>query len=274
MRKHPIASIYVLGPILSIIIGVLFTGRIVGFLGWRLDLLTGEKYCFQDFAAVLGSFLLLFLFTKWFAPEYKGCFKKLDGSVDRKFGLLMLAAVIIDIAYCLTGSDGFIIPNAITLAAFADALSAGVLEETACRALPISIAMRKGPEKKHMITALAVACVPFGLLHLMNLFSTEMSVTMVLVQVVFAVGIGFLFATIYMRTGNILVSMCLHFLHDFLINLAKLVAQQQGIDTNEVSAFDIVTVGIFGVCCIIIAILMLKGHEEEITVVWNDRWSR
>ena len=269
-RKHPLLSIYILGPVLSIVFAFLFSEILMAFIGSVFEGLTGLGFMTTLFA-IIGGLLALLIHKKWFAPEYKGSFAKFSFS-DKSFLIPFAAGAVIDlisIIYCAVTSDvQAVIPS---VALTFEAIMAGVCEETIARVFPVSLAMRNTKDKSRIVTAVLVSAIPFGLLHLINIFSGQDVFTSV-VQAIYAAALGVFFGAVYLRTGNVLVTMIFHFLHDyaaFVINGnedTSIMAAMTGRDAVEA----LVPVLLLMVC----GIMLIRGHKDEIEEKWKGIWSQ
>lgn len=101
------------------------------------------------------------------------------------------------------------LPWAITMA-----LIPGFVEELGMRGVVFG-ALRQRLRGQHArLNAFIISAVLFALLHLVNL--TGENVMAVLVQMISALGGGFLFAALYERSGNLLSAMVYHFSFDYI----------------------------------------------------------
>ncbi len=85
-------------------------------------------------------------------------------------------------------------------------LSVGFLEELIFRGF-----LFEALRKKSLKTAVVVSSLTFGVGHIINLFNgSGMSFEAVLLQVVFAVSVGFLFVMVYLRSGSLIPCILSH----------------------------------------------------------------
>jgi len=281
-REHKILDKPVLAAILLMIWGVLWYSLIGGVPGaiaggiiagasgiTDTETVTGYVSAATSFSAAAAAILGLVMHRIWFAGEYRGSVHgKLFRGKDVMISWLVLfgVTVITDIiGLALTGVE-------FKVSAVAVALMAGIGEEMAIRVLPVSVMMRDWMDEKHIPAALWFSSVAFGLIHLENILSGA-GVAITIVQVIMAVGIGVFFAAIYLRSGNILMCMIFHVVHDFICLLAKNVYSASGVAESG-SAFDMVSSLILGAAACALGIYMTrKSVRSDIVSVWRERWN-
>lgn len=239
-------------------------------LGNPLDarLFQGDMVLMPLFAAIAGV-LMLFLFQWWFKDDFRGCYsgKWIDKGMRIPFLIVVAAALGIIL-------EGYIVNGikAPTLTAITGSLMAGIVEEVAFRMIPISLAMRRGSEKKNICIAIIVSTILFGLIHVGNI-SAGQSAVGTLLQVVNAIGLGVFLGAIYLRTGNLLITMIYHTVYDFLVFL-QAGADGLIVDMGKTATVDNAFMLVFTVITFGCGLWLLKGSSQTIAEVWDDRWSR
>ena len=94
-----------------------------------------------------------------------------------------------------------------------------------------------------------------------------------LIQVAYAMGVGMLFGAVYLRTGNILVTMIAHFSFDFLEFIrSDLSASAGAMQTMGIG--DWITIAAGALAGVIGILLTRKKYHAEIMEVWKDRWNQ
>jgi uncharacterized protein len=94
------------------------------------------------------------------------------------------------------------------------ALSAGICEEVLFRLIPLSVMMHADGGKEKIFTGCAVSSLIFGVFHGLNLIAGADPVN-TLFQILYASGLGLIFAGIYVRTENLWLPIILHTILDF-----------------------------------------------------------
>lgn len=221
------------------------------------------------YSVVIAALLMLFIHSRYFRPDYKGSFRK-EGLKDKKSLIAMGVFLLVDAVVAVFGilRVGFSAPSAYTLAI---ALMAGVGEETSYRAIPVSAMMHTYGKKGSYLPALIISSVIFGLIHLSNI-AAGAALPITLLQVISAAISGAFFCAIYLRTGNIFLTMLLHFLHDLMSFC--MATQSTGILTMEVTTADYMENAVIAILQILLTIWLLKGQNKKISEVWKERWSR
>jgi len=268
-RKHVLLSIPVLGAVLLMVHSYFAGSFIFAIPGLLLDKYIGnEAYGFNSLFSAIGAVLVLLIHKRWFREEFKGCLRKDYG--DTKFKIIVIAFIVFDLAVMLCSfiGCGLSVP---TLKLTFMAINAGFFEEVTFRALPISLAMRSNDNKKCIIIAVAVSSVIFGVTHSLNVLGGGDVFGMIL-MVVRTFGKGVLYAAIFLRTGNILITIAMHAFHDYIAVLPFL--GSTSITTQAVSTLNSVLIVVYTVITVVVAVLLLKGHSDEIMAVWRERWNK
>ena len=104
--------------------------------------------------------------------------------------------------------------------ALINGLSPGLLEEVLFRIIPISFVMKNKDRERYMVPVLVWTSLAFGLIHGINILAGADPFT-TLLQVLYAMGAGFVFGAIYMRTGNFWILILLHTMTDFFAYLKE-----------------------------------------------------
>lgn len=268
-KKHPVLSIPVLGAVLLAIHAYMAYGLVFACPGALLDKYIADgAFGFTSLFAAIGGIVVLFIHKFWFRDEFKGCVRKDYG--DRKFKWLVTFFVLFDLAaiLCTYLSSTIAIP---TLELTFMALMAGIGEEVTFRALPISIAMRNSDNKKCIVIAVAVSSFLFGIFHSLNALAGGDVLTVTL-MVIRTFGKGVLYAAIFLRTGNILITIVMHVFHDYIAFFAALGSTD--VTPRAVTVLNSVVLIAYTIITVIVAVLLLKGHSDEIMDVWRERWNK
>lgn len=264
VRKHKVLS----HPIVALFLLMLWGMSVYQIFGVIIQGVLGED--FTGFGAAIGAVVALLIHKVWFAPEFKGSVgKPAFRSKDVMFAVIAFAVMLI-------GMDIFNLVThdvALVLAALGTAVMAGVGEEMSLRVLPMSVMMRDWMDEKHIPFVAYSTSVFFGLVHFLNLFKGA-ALSDTIFQCISAVGIGVMFGAIYLRTGNILLCMILHALHDLLALMVVGATDSNGV-ILEMSTFDAITSVIVGVVGLALGTYLIrKSVRADIVAVWKERWNQ
>ncbi len=96
---------------------------------------------------------------------------------------------------------------------------------------------------------------------------------MSLIQAFYAFCVGLLFAAIYLRTGNMWITIFLHSITD-MIAFVELEAQQNfAVQVTRVGAADQLLLIGFGILYLINALYIFrKSKRDEVLQTWNRKW--
>ena len=92
---------------------------------------------------------------------------------------------------------------------------------------------------------------------------------------IYSVGVGFVFATIYMRTGNIWIPIFLHSLTDTIYFLGAAEQSSGGVLSQGSSASDVTILLLYGVLYFANGFYIFRrSKREDIPKVWEQRWNK
>ncbi|MCQ2911787.1 MAG: CPBP family intramembrane metalloprotease [Clostridia bacterium] len=243
-----------------------------------------KSYLYVLFYLVF-SFTVLILFDKYYSPEYKG-----NSLSSKKIFKGILFLVPTYLACALMDFLVFIQVGGITFDfyEFFAGLRPGVFEEVLCRGLIIPVLLF-GCKKNNIFKAAFISSALFGVWHIMNFFYGA-SLRSTAIQVVYAFGIGLVFAAVYLRTGSLWPSIIVHSLIDCTANIAEIgikllqtkeaaselgeQAAETATQTSGLSLNDGFLLFAFLVTFISGLILLRKTKHNEIVSIWKDRSSK
>lgn len=151
-------------------------------------------------------------------------------------------------------------------------ITPGVTEEILCRIIPLSFAMKSPEREKRVQPAVVFTSLIFGLGHIINIFSGADIVT-TLFQVLYATGTGFLFGTVYIRTGNMWITIILHSLTDFIFFLGKDSQLSGGVLSESTGASSAVFLLVFALLYFVNAFIVFrKETPESPSAIWERVW--
>lgn len=217
---------------------------------------------------IIASLLLLWFFKRWLYPEFEGM---LHGDVS--VGVRLACFIIIYWVICFPIQ--FLFTPAVfgwpTIGTLSMSLVAGFTEEIAFRGVPVSLLMRQWHSEKKILTTLILTSAIFGLFHATNLFAgADFGST--IFQVIGSAGMGAFFCGLYLRTGNLWISIAVHAIHDILCFL-DVAGIQEGVVVQSVTWFSFLDVS----CAVglgILGIWMVRPSKRaEIRQLWDRKWN-
>ncbi|WP_367342730.1 lysostaphin resistance A-like protein [Limosilactobacillus sp.] len=177
---------------------------------------------------------------------------------------VIIFLVVVDVVYTLYNGDfhfqhgllsGFHYPG---LKMTLQALETGIGEETFFRFGLLGVLLYALQNFRFKVpTAIIISAVLFGLSHLMNLAGQRLDVT--LLQVFSAFGCGLFFACVYLYTGQLWLTMLMH----FLIDWTAVAVDGTFIMTGSISGNDWLVTSIQVVIDIAIFVWMLFGKRRH-----------
>ena len=214
---------------------------------------------------IIFGALALILYKLWYKPEYTG---SVVYSEYRKVWFLIAGYVL----FLAVEAIELVIKHEtykLTMNGFCMAIFAGVLEETVFRGLMIPVMMRK---KKNIAVALFVSSGVFGLVHGANAFvGADPGYTLLQVGSSFLVGI--VMGGLYLISGNVLIPMTFHVLHDILaIGVQSIVTEEGMIKASVTPEALISEIPLILLCTFTIVFIFLKKNKETIYSIWDKKW--
>lgn len=224
-------------------------------------------FSLNSYLCVIAVTLLLLPIHKFACrPLYRGSFRK-EGLADWKAWLCIFIFLAADLILLAIGGvlNGFHLPE---LSFLPPSLMAGICEEIIFRALPLSV-MMYSYKQRSAVFPLALTSAFFGICHLSNLFAGA-ATGITLLQVVTASFTGLFMGALYLKTGNLLLSVFLHTAHDFIsfwqIGGAEAL-------TFEVTPLVLAQEGCLLLIELLCIIFLMKDQKNSILPVWEERWS-
>ena len=277
-REHKILDHTIISYFLLAILVSLFED----ILGTRIDKLIGNvipDYTIEtvvmgkttDLTAGIGvalaALLAAWLFKLWFRPDFNGCLQK-DGL---KEGLLMLLPFLA-IHYAGSIVSWITLGTGSALIALLRAAAPGFGEEIMFRGLGVANYMRKIRSEGQIKVIFWLSSIVFGLIHLGNIFAGG-DPKSVVIQAVYAIGVGMLFGAVYLRTGNLWPTILGHWSVDFF-ELTRVDLSGSGGVMTGMGIGDWITIaaGAFGAFWALR--LMNPKFYGEIMEVWAGKWNR
>ena len=216
-----------------------------------------------------GAAITLVLYKWWFRPEFEGMLKG-DLPLGFLLGLIELGYVLI--SYVPNLIDGSFSIKPLTLTILFVSLTAGIKEEVVFRGVIISTLMRQWKDRNLFRQAALVSGIVFGLIHAANIFAGA-DPLQTLFQVIGSVGVGFIFAAVYLRTGSILPCMFYHALHDIIAIACESNVSENGIMSARAFWWgDVFNLAMAAVMTAVAFWLLRDAKTEQIREVWNRKW--
>ena len=251
-----------LGGIIDSIIGRFIPGYAVETVAFGTTVELANGIGVAVFALVSA-----WLFKWWFRPDFNGCLQK----AGLKEGLLMLLPFLV-IHYAGSIVSWITLGTGSVFVALLRAAAPGFGEEIAFRGLGVANYMRKITSAGQIKVIFWLSSVVFGLIHLTNILAGGDPVSVV-IQAVYATGVGMLFGAVYIRTGNLWPTILGHWSVDFLEMIRVDLSDSGGIMTGMgIGDWITVAAGMFGAFWALR--LMNAKYHDEIMEVWSRKWNK
>lgn len=218
---------------------------------------------------VLMAALMLYLYKRHYRPEYAGCIAGADYS---HVWALVIAYGVFLVFTLVHGFMSGAKMAAPTLRSFSLALFAGVTEEAAFRGLMIPTLTRRRT-KQSILQAMWIPAVVFGVVHALNsLVGANLAATVL--QVINAVAVGVVFCMLFLVSGNILIPMAVHFVHDLVAFAFVESVNTDGVMTGSVTLADFLDLG--GALLLLAFALwyFLRSDRTDTALrIWQGKWT-
>lgn len=220
-------------------------------------------------AISLGSYILVLLLYRFiFRKDLHQFFhaKKLGTGILLGWSSLIIDAFTLVVGVLNHNSYGN------PAVAFLLGVTPGISEEILYRIIPLSFAMKSEKREQLAFPVIVFTSLIFGLRHGMNIFYGADPVT-TLFQVLYATGTGFLFAAIYLKNGNIWITMFLHSLTDVVYFLGSDAQNGGGVLSQGTTLSDAVILIIYAILYFSNAFFILrKSKHIGISDIWSELW--
>ncbi len=248
-----------LGSIANSIFGISYTGLVVN---------SQKEEIVSDGTAIFAAILCLLIY--WFCNK-----KRLENFFGcQNFGPYLLMGWSIFVVEGITLIGDFVQAKEIGSIALAVlmGLAPGIKEEVLFRIIPIALVMKGKDKEKNMWIGFFTSSLVFSLIHILNVLAGA-DLVMSLIQAFYAFCVGLLFAAIYLRTGNMWITIFLHSITD-MIAFVELEAQQNfAVQVTRVGAADQLLLIGFGILYLINALYIFrKSKRDEVLLTWNRKW--
>lgn len=268
--KHPILAAFLL-PVIGLLGGGII-GQIVVLSLNGFDTKAAQNTLMSnDLPEIFLALLVILIMKHSYDNQFKFGFWKKNlkpSMVFASWGFLVLLLNIspnLFLGTPLESSYGLLL-------AVTGGIAPGLYEEVTCRGVVLSNMMYQWRNAKNPIMmSLLASSIAFGLIHLVNLFST---VGPTLIQVGYATGLGIFFGAVYLRTRNLWGPVVVHALIDISAKIFVTEDPVAGIASLAVPPEQmLVGIAVFIVFTSIGLYLVRPAKHEEIKALWReDSW--
>lgn len=269
-RVHKFFDKFTIPGALVLMIGGFVLCQLIGSaVAFPITMLTKQPTICSAIGIVLATPLVLWAYKFWFRPEFEGNLTGGDMKTGLKISLFLIPYWLLDVPVgFIFGSAKFGAP---TLTTVSMALMAGVSEEAAFRGLGISYLMRQWRDAKRIPAAIIFTSVTFGLIHLTNA-TAGADLGSVINQTIGAAAMGFFFGALCLRSGNLILPMVTHAVHD-IIAFLDVSGIQGGLIVSGVDWISILDTVLTVILGIIGLWLVRPAKQPEIRAMWDKKWS-
>ena len=268
--KHPIRAAFLL-PVIGLLGGGII-GQIVVLSLNGFDTKAAQNTLLSnDLPEIFLALLVILIMKHSYDNQFKFGFWKKNlkpSMVFASWGFLVLLLNIIPNLFLGTPLES----SYSLLLAVTGGIAPGLYEEVTCRGVVLSNMMYQWRNAKNPIMmSLLASSIAFGLIHLVNLFST---VGPTLIQVGYATGLGIFFGAVYLRTRNLWGPVVVHALIDISAKIFVTEDPVAGIASLAVPPEQmLVGIAVFIVFTSIGLYLVRPAKHEEIKALWReDSW--
>ena len=221
----------------------------------------------QGVGIAAATLLAALVFKLWFRPDFNGCLQK-DGL---KEGLLMLMPFLAIhylgsiVSWITFGTGGVFI-------ALLRATAPGFGEEIMFRGLGVANYMRTIKSEGQIKVIFWLSSLVFGLIHLTNIMAGG-DPKSVVIQSIYAIGVGMILCAVYLRTGNLWPTILAHWSVDFFEFIRVDLFDSGGVMTGMgIGDWITIAAGAFGAFWALR--LMNPKYYGEIMDIWAAKWNK
>lgn len=198
------------------------------------------------------------------------------GYTPRKLGKALLLLLPFVLIFCFVNvvrtpdliDKGGVLTLGVIAYALLQGAAPGFFEELACRGLGVTSMMDVWRNRSKVIVMSACwSAVFFGLFHIINFFQGDFWGT--LGQIIYATGLGVMFAGVYLRTHNLLACAIMHGLIDASSSVNSILSSGLGIISSPTSARSLVGIIVIAlIMCAYGLFLIRRKKQDEIRALW------
>ena len=202
--------------------------------------------------AILSALILVVMLI--FKNSYVFSQKKEPLNVGLKYGMFY---IILGSLFVIIFGSGGAFHNPYSVAnTIIGCLLVGIAEEFLCRGWLLNEFLERfGDTKKGIWYSIIVSGMIFGIIHLMNIYTTGQNATLTILQAINAAGSGIVFGVIYYKTKNIWSVILLHAYWDFSLFLRDLIPVTSNISTSVTVTSQGIIMSLLSVLAVLIIIV-------------------
>ena len=215
-----------------------------------------------------SSVLFLWLFKRWFSPDYRGSFRlhvPMRDVIRWSIPLWIFLALCIVLEGVMKGFFFRLDFNIVSMS-----LYAGFFEESIFRIFMVAIGMRYLSGEKRLKWTVLLSSVLFGLAHAGNMLAGA-PVSTTIHQMLHCILFGIYMAALVLRTGSVLPSAILHSLYDMLaIGTTRGVIDGVMHDAPDMTSYIEM---IFVLIPTYFGVKLIQNNKAGILALWDEKWS-
>ncbi len=273
IREHKVIDSHpIIGSFLFVLIVYIPVNLIIAAINIPLSMVI-PGYPQSGPIGIVAAFLIAnFIYCRWFRPDAESLIK---GGNMKPMGRFILMFVVYWIVSEAAGM--FLDGTKLGLPSFVSvctAITAGFIEELLFRGLFIAPMLRKNLDKKRIMTALLISSAVFGLVHGSNILAGA-PVDSSIMQVGSSFALGIVFGSVFLCTGNLLMPVLLHTLHDIIAFSNVGATTEQGVIAQGVtlgSWIDLAACSVFAIC--VSLYLKRESVMGDVISLWKGKCQR
>ena len=192
-----------------ILVGVFSISTGLGLIFSKLNL---DDYFFKFIRKIMMSILVLGIIG-WYGYRLKFTFSRNFWI----FSFLSVCLILWSYYHVHTSIDekGINVENVTIIGFLIYCLGTGIFEELLFRKLTFRFIM-DGRRNTFLLKGIIISSIVFALAHSINLFSSQIIKLSVIIQILFAFGVGFFLQSLYVRFNSLILVITLHGVTNFL----------------------------------------------------------
>lgn len=270
---HPILGYFILalfGMILSNLIGPLIDmpiGKAIPEYMSTVEFMGTKQQTAAGVGVGIAAVIAALIFTRMFRPKYRGflTYAGLSAGLFLVFPFVVMHVTGSIVSMCIVGiGDTFI--------ALLKCFAPGFSEEIIFRGMGVANYMRTIKDEKQITVIFWLSSIVFGFSHMFNAVAGAPFFTSLL-QSVYAMGLGMLFAAVYLKSGSLWPSIIAHCIIDYFELCRRDLSESSGLMTG-MTAGDWITIVVGLIAGVYAIYLIRKSERPAIMKEWNDRWTQ
>lgn len=269
--RHKIYRLPIIGPLIVAIVMMVVHNLISSAVAYIVN---GILYSNPAVGQIVGTIIAsvaLILFYHILHRRFEGFLVGGKMGVGFKMALIIPIYLGLSILFNIVMGE-HISFSGITLGVIATSLAAGCAEELVFRGYIVSTLMEDHKDDQNYMSVAITSAIVFALIHLVNI-AAGANIARTITQVINAFFIGFFFAVMYLRSGNLLPCIIGHTFNDIIAIGLSTDVTEAGVIRGGITPETIFNMLLCVALGIVAYNILNSGKVDEMRTLWHAKWN-